>query len=88
LNAFDPDQEAVADLKSHYRRGRLGDMVLKRRLTVILQETIAPIRERRAALARDPDIVMDILRTGTAKGRAVTERTKEEVVEGLGLFRF
>jgi tryptophanyl-tRNA synthetase len=87
LDAFDPDADAVAELKAHYRRGGLGDMILKRRLTSILQATISPIRERRAALARDPDFVMDVLRSGTARGRDVTERTKQEVVEGLGLFR-
>jgi tryptophanyl-tRNA synthetase len=87
LDAFDPDADAVAELKAHYRRGGLGDMVLKRRLTSILQATISPIRERRADLARDPDFVMDVLRSGTTKARDVTERTKREVVEGLGLFR-
>ena len=85
--AFDPDADAVTELKAHYRRGGLGDMVLKRRLTSILQATISPIRERRADLARDPDFVMDVLRSGTTKGRDVTERTKREIVEGLGLFR-
>lgn len=87
LDAFDPDADAVAELKAQYRRGGLGDMVLKRRLTAILRATIAPIRERRSDLARDPDFIMDVLRTGTAKGRNVTERTKREVMEGLGLFR-
>lgn len=87
LDAFDPDAQAVADLKAHYRRGGLGDMVLKRRLTGLLQATAAPIRERRADFAHDPDHVMDVLRTGTAKARALTEWTKQEIVEGLGLFR-
>ena len=87
LDAFDPDREAVADLKAHYRRGGLGDMVLKRRLTDILQNTIAPIRERRAALSRDIDTIMDILRSGAQRGRQVSEQTRDEIVEGLGLFR-
>ncbi|BEV01198.1 tryptophan--tRNA ligase [Novosphingobium olei] len=87
LDAFDPDIDAVADLKSQYRRGGLGDMVLKRRLTGILQAAIAPIRERRATLARDPDTVMDILRAGAQRGRGVTEQTKEDVATGLGIFR-
>lgn len=87
LDAFDTDVEAVAELKAHYRKGGLGDMPLKRRLTSILQATLAPIRERRTVLARDPDYIMDVLRTGTARSREVTERTKQEVVEGLGLFR-
>lgn len=87
LDAFDPDTAAVAELKAHYRKGGLGDMPLKRRLTSILQATLAPIRERRTALARDPDFIMDVLRTGTARSREVTERTKQEVFAGLGLFR-
>jgi tryptophanyl-tRNA synthetase len=87
LDAFDPDIDAVADLKSHYQRGGLGDMVLKRRLTAILQTLIAPIRERREMFSRDTDFVMDVLRTGATRGREVTERTKEEILTGLGLFR-
>ncbi|MET1756477.1 tryptophan--tRNA ligase [Novosphingobium sp. RD2P27] len=87
LDAFDPDAEAVAELKAHYRRGGLGDMALKRRLTGILQAIVAPIRERRAALSADPDTIIDILRAGAKRGREVTERTKTEVIDGLGLFR-
>jgi tryptophanyl-tRNA synthetase len=87
LDAFDPDIDAVADLKAHYQRGGLGDMVLKRRLTAILQTLIAPIRERREMFSRDTDFVMDVLRTGATRGREVTERTKEEILTGLGLFR-
>lgn len=87
LDAFDPDTEAVAELKAHYQRGGLGDIALKRRLTNILQTIIAPIRERRAALSADPDTIMDILRVGARRGREVTERTKAEVMDGLGLFR-
>jgi tryptophanyl-tRNA synthetase len=87
LDAFDPDAEAVAELKADYRRGGLGDMVLKRRLTGILQGIVAPIRDRRSELAADPDTIMDILRAGAEKGRQVTERTKAEIIEGLNLFR-
>lgn len=88
LDAFDTDVQAAGDLKAHYRRAGLGDMVLKRRLTGLLQAMVAPIRERRSELARDPDLVMDILRTGLTKGRVITEQTKREVTEGLGLFGF
>lgn len=87
LDAFDTDVEAVAELKAHYRRGGLGDMALKRRLIGILQATIAPIRERRVELSARPDTIMDILRAGAAQGREITERTKAEVIDGLGLFQ-
>ena len=76
----------MAELKAHYRRGGLGDMELKRRLDDVLRGTIGPIRERRAALARDPGYVMDVLRAGTARARELTAATQAEVHAGLGLF--
>lgn len=87
LDAFDEDESAVAELKAHYRRGGLGDVTVKKRLESILQDLLAPIRERRAACARDPAYVLDVLREGTREGRAIVEATLEEVRSGLGLFR-
>jgi tryptophanyl-tRNA synthetase len=87
LDAFDPHADEVSELKAHYQRGGLGDMVLKRRLTAILQQLLAPIRNRRLELSQDPDFLMDVLRTGTARGRVITEQTKDAVTDGLGLFK-
>ncbi|MGE7416559.1 tryptophan--tRNA ligase [Methylobacterium tarhaniae] len=87
LDAFDPDPEAVAGLKADYRRGGLGDSALKGRLAGVLRDLLGPIRERRAAIARDPDRVMDVLRTGTARARTVTAATRDAVQDALGLFR-
>lgn len=87
LDAFDEDRDGLEELKAHYRRGGLGDMVLKRRLEEILQAVLAPIRERRAQIAQDPGQVLQHLRDGTARARAVTQGTLEEVKAALGLFR-
>ena len=86
LDAFDEDQAAVAALKEHYQRGGLGDAAVKRRLNDVLQALLAPIRERRAAIARDPGYVLEILRTGTAAAREITQATLSEVRDALGLF--
>lgn len=88
LDAFDPNKEEVEELKAHYRRGGLGDGTVKKRLTGILQELIAPIRERRAELAKDPDYIMDVLKQGTEKCQIITQATLEEVKDGLRYFRF
>lgn len=85
LDAFDGDKEVVDDLKARYRRGGLGDSVIKRRLEDVLQELIAPIRARRAVLAGDPAHVLGLVREGTARARVVTDRTRREVFDGLGL---
>lgn len=88
LDAFDEDKEAVEDLKTHYRRGGLGDTTVKKRLEFVLEALIAPLRERRAVFARRPDDVLDVIRSGTATSRAVTQATLDDVRDALGLFRF
>src|SRR5581483_8244555 len=86
LDAFDDDHAAVADLKARYVRGGLGDTTVKKRLEDVLQATVAPIRERRMALAREPDHVLDVIRRGTEHARAVTDATLRTVRNALGLF--
>ncbi|MBZ5762479.1 tryptophan--tRNA ligase [Rhizobium sp. VS19-DR104.2] len=88
LDAFGDDPGAIQELKTRYRRGGLGDMVVKRQLEEILQSLLAPIRKRRARYAAEPAYVMDMLRTGTAAAKKITEATLQEVRDGLGLFSF
>lgn len=59
LDAFDRDSAGVAELKEHYRRGGLGDRVIKQRLENCLLELLEPIRARREALAQDPGEIKD-----------------------------
>lgn len=87
LDAFDDQKDELAYLKQQYKRGGLGDMTLKTRLDAILQEVIEPIRDRRAELAKNRDDVVDVIRDGTMKAKAITEQTKLEITEGLGLFK-
>lgn len=87
LEAFHDDAEEVEALKAHYRRGGLGDVTLKKRLEGILQDFLEPIWDRRARLEQDLDYIRDILRDGTQTARDVTEQTKSEIYDGLGLFR-
>lgn len=88
LDAFDESPGEVEELKAHYRRGGLGDVVLKSRLDARLQVLLGPIRERRAELARRPDFVMDVVRSGTERAAAVTQETLDEVRDALGVFGF
>ena len=85
LDAFDPDTDAVADLKLHYQRGGLGDSTLKRRLEDLLEHLIAPMRTRRAALASDRTSVRGILDTGTARADAITRSVLRNVRQAFSL---
>ena len=86
LDAFDEDGTTVSQLKERYVRGGLGDSVVKKRLDGVLQALLAPIRERRSALERDPGYVLDIVKQGTARSREITDSTLREVRAALGLF--
>jgi tryptophanyl-tRNA synthetase len=88
LDAFDDSPEEVEELKAHYRRGGLGDAILKRRLEARLHALLAPIRERRAEFAKRPDFMMDVIRSGTKRAAMLTQGTLEEIRAALGLFEF
>ena len=88
LDAFEPDTAKVEELKAHYRRGGLGDSVVKRVLNERLQELIAPMRARRRELEADRGEVMAILKRGTMRAREVAGATLAEVKSALGLTYF
>lgn len=87
LDAFDPDEAEVQNLKDHYRAGGLGDTALKSRLNNILQDLLSPIRQRRTELAKDMSYVTQVVREGTERARDVTEATRAQVAAGLGIFQ-
>lgn len=90
LTAFDPNQEEVTELKLQYQQGGLGDSVVKKRLTEILVDLLAPIRQRRQQFATDKSAVASLLLVGTEKARVVASNTIKEVkaVMGIGSFNF
>ena len=79
LDAFDPNQAALSELKERYRTGGLGDVALKRRLEGVLEALVAPIRDRRSELARDRGYVMEVLRAGSERAIATTEAVLRDV---------
>lgn len=88
LDLFDPNKQEVVQLKSHYQCGGLGDVVLKKRLAMVLNDIIEPIRTKRKELEKDPAAVMQILKKGTMKAAEVAEQTMREVKEVMYLNYF
>ncbi|KAG6559781.1 Tryptophan--tRNA ligase 2 [Candidatus Rhabdochlamydia oedothoracis] len=88
LDCFDPDLSFLEDLKQKYRKGGLGDAVVKKRLNEVLQAFLEPIRKRREHYAQDPREVMNILQKGTDRANLVTHQTLIEVRQAMGLDYF
>jgi tryptophanyl-tRNA synthetase len=87
-DAFNEDRAEVDDLKERYRAGRVGDVEVKKKLIRALEGFLAPVRERRAALAARPRIVDEILHAGNEAVRDVARETMERVRDAMGLRYF
>lgn len=86
--AYLPDYANLQELKDHYTRGGLGDMKVKKFLGQILEEELAPIRERRKEFAKDPAAVYEILRKGSIAAREIAAKTLDDVKDAMRINYF
>ncbi len=77
--------EGAPAIEAACRAGRLGCVDDKKHLASLMANTLAPIRDRRAALAKDPDHVWDVVREGAKRARAEARSTMERVRAAMGL---
>lgn len=67
------------------RHAGIGCVEHKREFARDLAEALAPLRERRAELAKDPDHIWAVLADGAQRASAIAERTMAEVKAAVGL---
>ena len=92
---FLPEYANLAELKAHYERGGLGDVVVKKFLNNVMQAELKPIRERRQAWEKRLPEVYEMLRVGCEKAqkkaaetlRAVRHAMKIDYFEGNNLLK-
>ena len=77
--------EETAEWDARYKAGGMGYGDVKKRLLVLIDEAFAPYRERRRELEKDPAYVMDVLRDGGKRARAVAQGVMQRVREATGL---
>ncbi len=87
-DAFNDDTAEVDELKERYRKGKVGDVEVKKRLAAAINRFLDPIRERRAAFESQPDLIDGIIREGSARAREECQRTLAEAREAMGLTYF
>lgn len=83
-----PDYQSLDELKAHYRRGGLGDVKVKKFLISILNETLEPIRERRAYFEEHIGDVYEMLRAGSESARKVAAQTLHDVRNAMRINYF
>jgi tryptophanyl-tRNA synthetase len=80
---FSPDH--VAQIEHDCRSAAIGCVECKRLFAKNLVDYFAPLRERRAALAADPDRVWDILADGAHRASVIAAETIAKVKAAAGL---
>ena len=80
---FNPAE--AEEIATRCRAGQLACVPDKKHLAGRLAEALAPIRERRARYAADPDTVRDIVAEGNRRARAVAAATMDEVRHAMNL---
>ncbi len=76
--------ETVEEVADKCRNAAWGCIDCKRKLADNIIATLAPMRERAAALRRDPAGVLERLRAGAGRARDLARRTIAEVREKMG----
>ncbi len=82
---FNPNKEEVEDLKARYRAGRVGDVEVKEKLVIALNNFLDPMRERRAFYEAQTGYVDELLYEGTQRASAEGRATLMEVKKAMGL---
>lgn len=82
---FNPNKEEVEDLKSRYLVGRVGDVEVKEKLIVALNNWLDPQRERRAYYESQTGFVDELIYEGTLRAREEAKATIIEVKKAMGL---
>ena len=78
-DAFNKNLAEVNDLKDRYRVGKVGDTEVKEKLFSVINEFLAPIREKRVYYENHLDEVRDVLSAGAKKTRGEAIKTLDEV---------
>ena len=65
--------------------GNDGSGALKRYVTEAVNGYLEPVRERRAELAQNPDLVKEVLSEGNRRANAIANETLAQVREAMGM---
>lgn len=82
------DFASLDEVKAQYRAGGLGDMMIKNFLNAVLNDTLEPIRARRAELEKDIPYVYEVLRKGSEVAREVAAQTLADVKRAMRINYF
>ncbi len=84
-DAFNPNKAEVEDLKARYREGKVGDVEVKTKLALAINQFLEPIREKRRFYETKTDLIENIIESGSKKARLEAQDTLNQVLKAMGI---
>ncbi len=82
------NKNEVEEIEENCRKGKIGCVACKKKLSGAINNMLSPIRERRIKYINNPLLIDEVLITGTDKAREVAKETIREVREAMKLNYF
>ncbi len=83
---FNSNKEELADFKDRYKKGKIGDVEIKKSLIVHINKFLGPIREKRLKILKNKDEIPDIIFEGSRRAREITKNNIELIREAMNLY--
>lgn len=84
-DVFNPNKAEVDDLKSRYREGKVGDVEVKEKLIIAINQFLDPMRALRKNYEADKGLIEQIIYEGTQKMIEISNATVKEMKSAMGL---
>ena len=82
------NQEEVDEIEEMCKAGKIGCVACKNKLTESINNLLEPMREKRVKYDNNPDLIDEILLSGTKKAREIARETMKEVRAAMNLDYF
>ncbi|MEE2701700.1 MAG: tryptophan--tRNA ligase [Thermodesulfobacteriota bacterium] len=83
---FNSNKEELTDFKDRYKKGKIGDVEIKKSLIAHVNNFLDPIRERRSKILKNKDEIPDIIFEGSRRAREITKNNIELIREAMNLY--
>lgn len=84
-DVFNPNKAEIEDLKTRYRQGTVGDVEVKEKLAIALNNFLGPFRERRAEIEKDKGYVEQVIYEGSLAMNEIANDTLKAMRSAMGM---
>ncbi|RLC34816.1 tryptophan--tRNA ligase [Candidatus Shapirobacteria bacterium] len=80
---FNSNKQEVLELEDRYKHGKVGDVEVKRKLAVAINNFLDPIRQQRAKYQNKTDLIDQIIEAGSKKTSSIARDTLNQTLQAM-----